>query len=284
MHPPSHRRDGRSGTLYGVPRALLFAAALVTGCSLAVVAHAAVDDKSKAVVDAPSKAAIDAPANAAPDSTATVTPPAATAEPDTAQARPDTSARRKARRAREHIQFGDDDFDSFNEALHTAPWVVGLAFLVAGSILLTPVFLLVGIIWYKLRKTRLQNEAMLQLAERGAIAPAQAADAVMSGMTPEAAVASATAPLAPSSGAPVYQQVVVSRRRAVWSDLRKGVILSAIGLAFIFYWMVEHGSASWVGLILMFLGIGYILLWWFEDRHLKRHEAGADVGADVGKR
>lgn len=125
---------------------------------------------------------------------------------------------------------------------------------------------------------------MLQLAERGAIAPAQAADAVMSGMTPEAAVASATAPLAASSGASVYQHVVVSRHRAVWSDLRKGVILSAIGLAFIFYWMVEHGSASWVGLILMFLGIGYILLCWFEDRHLKRHETGADVGADGGKR
>ena len=83
--------------------------------------------------------------------------------------------------------------------------------------------------------------------------------------------------------APVYQQAVVSRRRAVWSDLRKGVILSAIGLAFIFYWMVEHGSASWVGLVLMFLGVGYIVLWWFEDRHLKRHETGANVGADVGK-
>jgi hypothetical protein len=178
---------------------------------------------------------------------------------------------------------GDPDFESFNEALHTAPWVVGLAFLVAGSILLTPVFLLVGIIWYKLRKTRLQNEAMLQLAERGAITPSQAADAVMSGVTPEAAVAATAAPLAASSTAPVYQQVVMSRRRAVWSDLRKGVILSAIGLAFVFYWMVEHGSASWVGLILMFLGIGYILLWWFEDRHLKRQETGANVGADVGK-
>ena len=105
----------------------------------------------------------------------------------------------------------------------------------------------------------------------------------MSGVTPEAAVAATAAPLAASSTAPVYQQVVISRRRAVWSDLRKGVILSAIGMAFVFYWIVEHGSASWVGLVLMFLGLGYILLWWFEDRHLQRREAGAEVGVDIGK-
>ena len=274
MHPPSHRRDRQFGTLDSVPRALLFAAALALGCSLATVATAAADDKAKAVAEAPSKAAAD-PA-------ATVAPPAATAETDTIEAKPDSTERKRGRRGSPRVRIGDDDFESFNEALHTAPWVVGLAFLVAGSILLTPVFLLIGIIWYKLRKTRLQNEAMLKLAERGAIAPAQAADAVMSGVTPEAALAATAAPLAASTTAPVYQQVVISRRRAVWSDLRKGVILSAIGLAFVFYWMVEHGSASWVGLVLLFLGVGYILLWWFEDRHLKRREAGAGVD-DAGK-
>jgi len=275
MHPPSHRRDRQFGTLDSVPRALLFAAALALGCSLATFATAAADDKAKVVVEAPSKAAA--------DPTATVSPPTVTTEADTTEAKPDSSERKRGRHRSPRVRIGDDDFESFNEALHTAPWVVGLAFLVAGSILLTPVFLLIGIIWYKLRKTRLQNEAVLQLAERGAMAPAQAADAVMTGITPEAAVASTAAPLAASSAAPVYQQAVVSRRRAVWSDLRKGVILSAIGLAFIFYWMVEHGSASWVGLVLMFLGVGYIVLWWFEDRHLKRHETDANVGADVGK-
>jgi len=282
MHPPSQRRDRQFGTLDSVPRALLFAAAVAIGCSLATVATAAADDKAKAVVVAPSKAAAEPKATVAPP-TAAVAPPAATAEADTTEDKPDSFERKRGRHRSPRVRIGDDDFESFNEALHTAPWVVGLAFLVAGSILLTPVFLLIGIIWYKLRKTRLQNEAVLQLAERGAIAPAQATDAVMSGVTPEAAVASTAAPLAASSAAPVYQQAVVSRRRAVWSDLRKGVILSAIGLAFIFYWMVEHGSASWVGLVLMFLGIGYIVLWWFEDRHLKRHETGANVGVDVGK-
>ena len=275
MPPLIHPSDRRFGTCGTLSRALLVAAVLL-GCGLTASAVAAADDKAKAVVETPSKA--DA------GQAATDTPPTSEAATGASEEKTDSSTSKKSQRRRERIKMGDDDFDSFNEALHTAPWVVGLAFLVAGSILLTPVFLLVGIIWYKLRKTRLQNEAVLQLAERGAMAPAQAVDAVMSGVTPEGAVASTAASLAVSSAAPVYQQAVISRRRAVWSDLRKGVILMAIGLAFVFYQMVENGSASWVGLVLMFLGIGFILLWWFEDRHLKRHETGADVGVDVGKK
>ncbi len=270
-----HPRDRRFGTCAALSRALLVAAVLL-GCSLTATVAAAADDKAKAVVETPSKT------DAGP--AATDTPPTSAAATGASEEKTDSSTSKKSQRRRERIKMGDDDFDSFNEALHTAPWVVGLAFLVAGSILLTPVFLLVGIIWYKLRKTRLQNEAVLQLAERGAMAPAQAVDAVMSGVTPEGAVASTAAPLAASSAAPIYQQAVIARRRAVWSDLRKGVILMAIGLAFVFYQMVENGSASWVGLVLMFLGIGFILLWWFEVRHLKRHETGTDVGVDVGKK
>jgi hypothetical protein len=275
MPPLVHPRDRRFGTCGTLSRALLVAAVLL-GCGLTAAAIAAADDKAKAVVETPSKA------GAAP--AATDTPPTSTAATDASEEKTDSSASKKSQRRRAHLKTGDDDFDSLNEALRTAPWVVGLAFVVAGSILLTPVFLLVGIIWYKLRKTRLQNEAVLQLAERGAMAPAQAVDAVMSGVTPEAAVASTAAPLAASAAAPVYQQAVISRRRAVWSDFRKGVILTAIGLSFVFYWMVESGSASWLGLVLMFLGLGYLLLWWFEDRHLQRRETGADVGVDVGKK
>ncbi|HWZ70102.1 MAG TPA: hypothetical protein VN326_01315 [Casimicrobiaceae bacterium] len=275
MQSPIHRRGRRFGTLDSVPRALLFAAAMMIGCGFAMAAIAA-DDKAKPNVETPSKATVDAPA------TGTVLAP----EADAPRAKTDseTTPGKRSPRRRSHIKTGDDDFDSFNEALQTAPWVVGLAFVVAGSILLTPVFLLIGIIWYKLRKTRLQNETVLKLAERGAMAPAHAVDAVMSGVTPEAAMASSAEPLAPAaSGAPVYQQTVIARRRAVWSDLRKGVILTAIGLSFVFYWMVESGSASWVGLVLMFLGLGYLLLWWFEDRHLQRHETGADADVNVGK-
>ena len=275
MQSPIHPRDGRFGALGPLSCALFFAAATAIAGAWPTAATAAPDDTAKGAVQAPSKAA---------DPSATVTPPSAGATvtitgslPTDAKTDSDVTPTKKSRR-HGHIQIGDDDFDSFNDALHTAPWVVGLAFLVAGSFLLTPVFLLVGIIWYKLRKTRMQNDAVLKLAEKGVMPPAQAVDAVMSGAMPDEAAASTAPPSAASAAVPVYQQAVIARRRAVWSDLRKGVMLTAIGLSFIFYSMLDSGSANWLGLVLLFLGIGYMLLWWFEDRHLQSRESDVDVG------
>ena len=169
----------------------------------------------------------------------------------------------------------DFDFDAFNSQMHKTPWVIGLIFLVVGSIFLTPVIVLVGIIWYKLRRTRLQNEAMLALAEKGVVPPAQAAEALAAGAS--------AASVAPQ----VYQQAVAMRKRVVWSDLRKGVIMTMIGLAFLFYWMTESGSPSWVGLVLLFVGAGYVVLWWLESRHLEQAGAGSTTngggpGASTG--
>ncbi len=282
MQAPIHPRDRRSGTVDSVPRALLFAVAMMIGCGLATAASAA-DDKAKASVETPSKAIVESQSKAVAEPTVTITPPTPATAPDAAEAKTDSTTGKTSPRRRGHIQFGDDEFDTFSAGKHVAGWVIGMAFLVAITILLTPIILLIGIIWYKLRKTRLQNEVVLELAAKGAMAPAQAVDAVMSGVTSEVAEASASARLAASSAAPVYQQAVISRRRAVWSDLRKGVILTAIGLSFVFYSMVESSSANWIGLVLMFLGLGYILLWWFEDRHLQRRETSAEVGTDVGK-
>jgi hypothetical protein len=178
--------------------------------------------------------------------------------------------------ARVKIDTDEDfDFDAFNNQVHKMPWVIGLIFLVVGSIFLTPVILLIGIIWYKLRKTRLQNEAMLALAERGVVPPAQAAEALGAGASP--------ASVAPG----VYQQAVAMRKRVVWSDLRKGVIMTMIGLAFLFYWMTESGSPSWLGLVLLFVGVGYVVLWWLESRHLEqagggRPANGGGPGASTG--
>jgi len=169
----------------------------------------------------------------------------------------------------------DDDFDAFSGQVRKMPWIIGLIFLVVGSIFLTPVILVVGIIWYKLRKTRLQNEAMLKLAEHGVVPPAQAADALATGTS--------AASVAPQ----VYQTAVALRTKVAWSDLRKGIILSTVGAAFCFYWIIAGGEASWVGLILLFLGVGYIVLWWMEGRHLDREAAGrpgnGGAGASAGQ-
>ena len=179
---------------------------------------------------------------------------------------PETTKKRRG--ARVQID-GDDDFDAFSGQVQKMPWIIGLIFLVVGSIFLTPVVLVVGIIWYKLRKTRMQNEAMLKLAEHGVVPPGQAAEALAT-----SAVPSTVAPQ-------LYQQAVALRKRVAWSDLRKGIILSTIGAAFCLYWIIAGGEASWVGLILLFLGVGYIVLWWMEGRHLSR-EAVSRPGNGAG--
>ena len=213
--------------------------------------------------------AADAPAKAAADTTVRVKafPPSIEVGATTAAAKDkdDTAASASDGKHEAHIRVdtdeGDFDVDAFNSQVKKMPWVIGLIFLVVGSIFLTPVILLIGIIWYKLRKTRLQNEAMLALAAKGVVPAAQSADALAAGASP-------------SSVAPhVYQQALALRKRVVWSDLRKGVILSMIGLAFLFYAVTGSGEPSWVGLILLFVGVGYLVLWWLEGRHLE--QAGA---------
>ena len=201
-------------------------------------------------------------------------PPAATpADPATAAAgdattadEPDDSFPFNRHRGR----FQIDDFDSFKQAMDVAPWIVGVVFLVLGSIFLTPIILLIGIIWYKLRKTRLQNDAVLKLAERGVMPSAQAVDAVMAGTPPAQAAPAAVA------ATTTVPQAVATRRRAVWSDLRKGVLLVAVGLALVLYSITEAGEANWLGLVLLFVGAGYVALWWLEDRHLERRVSGGD--------
>jgi len=186
---------------------------------------------------------------------------------DAGLAKDDTDTDSKpSKRASVHFDT-DDDFEAISEKM---PWVIGLIFLVVGPIFLTPIVLLIGIIWYKLRKARLQNEAMLALAEKGVVPPAQAADALASGVSP-------------ASAAPqVYQQVAAVRKRAVWSDLRKGVILSTVGLALSFYELTANGGPSWVGLVLLFVGVGYVTLWWLEGRHLDQARGGGGDGARPG--
>ncbi|MGH8798794.1 MAG: DUF6249 domain-containing protein [Casimicrobiaceae bacterium] len=206
-------------------------------------------------------------AMAAPTVKAADEPDAAASDTETAADEPDKITG-PGMHHRAHIQI--DDFDSFKRAMDVAPWIVGVVFLVLGSIFLTPIILLVGIIWYKLRKTRMQNEAVLKLAEKGVMPSAQAVDAVVSGTPPPQAV--------PAAAGSAVSQVVASRRRAVWSDLRKGILMIAIGVALSFYSMTENAEPNWIGLVLLFVGIGYVALWWLEDRHLERRPAGGPPG------
>ena len=158
---------------------------------------------------------------------------------------------------------GDRQYDSFDQFLDKDP---GLAVMVLGVVFivfLTPILIIALIIWYKIRRTRMQNEAMLRLAEKGVVAPADAVQALATGRV--------YALVAPASAA---DRASTLTRRAAWSDLRKGVLLAAVGAAFVFHSMLDEGTASWFGLVLLFVGVGYIVLWYFEDRQAAAFVAG----------
>ena len=158
----------------------------------------------------------------------------------------------------------DREYDSFESFVQDAPWLAGLVFLVVLLVFLVPLLIIVLLIWYKVRKNRMLNETVLKLAERGVVPPAEAMAALDANRV-------ATGP----TTTPLYEQAKQIRQRAVASDLRKGVILIAIGLAFAFYSMLDDGSPNWIGLILLFLGVGYCVLWFLEDRTPAPRTGGA---------
>jgi hypothetical protein len=125
-----------------------------------------------------------------------------------------------------------------------------------------PLLIIVLLIWYKIRKNRMANETMLKLAERGVLPPTTAMDAVASGNAVSMAAAATSAP----AGTPAYEHAHALQRQTVWSDLRKGIILSGVGLGLTFFSMMDDGTPNSVGLIFLFVGLGYCLLWYLEDR------------------
>jgi hypothetical protein len=245
-------------TLRQQPRALaaLLFVALMSALLLASPPAPAADTPS-----AKAQSSQDKGAAATADTAADSVPGATQAEPEDTDATPSRGRRHRGMSVR--IGSDHDDVEGFKRVMETAPWIVGVIFLVLGSIFLTPIVLLIGIVWYKLRKTRMQNEALLRLAETGAISPAVAVESVQTGEMPESAP-----PVAAKPGAAPYQQVVATRRRVIWTDLRKGLILGSIGLALVAYSVIQHGGVNWPGMVLLFVGAAYIVLWKLGDRHL----------------
>jgi hypothetical protein len=153
----------------------------------------------------------------------------------------------------------DRQYDSFDQFLDKDPALAALVLGIVFIVFLTPILIIALIIWYKVRKNRMQNEMMLKLAERGIVPPSMAIQAIGSGNAePVLNAAVANAPLA--------EQARVMRKTAAWSDLRKGVLMGTVGFALTLYGLFEDGSPSWLGLVLLFLGVGYVVLWYFEDR------------------
>ncbi|MHB8494282.1 MAG: DUF6249 domain-containing protein [Casimicrobiaceae bacterium] len=162
----------------------------------------------------------------------------------------------------------DRNYDSFEQFAHDAPATALFVFLIVTVVFLVPLLIIALLIWYKIRKTRMHNETMLKLAERGVVTPAAAMEALAAGSSPGASFAAMANPSTPQAAAsePLYDQARRMQRRTAWSDLRKGVILTAVGLGLSAFSMFDDGTPNSVGLVLLFLGLGYCVLWFFEDR------------------
>jgi hypothetical protein len=145
---------------------------------------------------------------------------------------------------------------------------------IVAVVFLSPVLAIGLILWYRMRKARMLNETMLKLAEKGIVAPADALDALAGGKQAALATTAATAPL--------YEQAKQIRRRAAWSDLRKGVITGGIGLGLTLFSMLDDRSPNSVGLVLLFVGIGFVVLWWFEERQIAPSNGVASGGTPGG--
>lgn len=158
---------------------------------------------------------------------------------------------------RSRIVVGDSDLEGLDNLVINAAPVALVAVL---SVFLTPLIVIGLVIWYKMRRARMLNETMLKLAERGVVPPAEAMQALASGASGPAAVAAAP------STAPLYEQARSIRRRTAWSDLRKGVLMTGVGLGLSAWSLFEDGTSNGFGLILLFVGIGYCVLWYFEER------------------
>ncbi len=160
----------------------------------------------------------------------------------------------------------DGDFSDVPPA-----WIGSVAKFTVLVIFVVPLLGVALIVWYKMRRARMLNETLVKLAEKGITPPPETLQA-LGGTGVVAAAMQSAAP-----GTPAYDQAKAVRKRAAWSDLRKGVLAAGLGLGLVLYSIIEDQTANGLGLVLLFVGIGYVILWYFEER-----QAGAGASRGDG--
>ncbi|HZQ61602.1 MAG TPA: hypothetical protein VFC24_09655 [Casimicrobiaceae bacterium] len=253
------------------PYALLRRLALVTAVGVALIVSGLWESSPSGV-----QAAEVAPNSTAAPAANTAPPPASGQAAD-AENKSDADQHaiiieKSGRRVR-ILGSGDKDreYGSLDQLVRHEPELFGMVIAVVAIIFLSPVLLVGVVMLYRTRKTRMLNETLVRLAERGVIAPGEAMQALTTGQVPASAtrLAAEGGGVAATSTAPsLLDETKQVRKRAAWSDLRKAVIIGAIGLAFTLHDLTRGRAPDTVGLILLFIGAAYGALWWYETRHL----------------
>ena len=95
-----------------------------------------------------------------------------------------------------------------------------------------PILIVAMVLWYKSHKTQQLHDTAVRLAEKGQ---------------------------------PVPPEFFLGREQP-YSDLRRGVVLVAVGIALCIA-LNQLGVAWTIGLIPLFMGLGYMLVWKLESRN-----------------
>ena len=119
--------------------------------------------------------------------------------------------------------------------------VTGLiAILAILLVFLTPVIIVIAVLIHKSRRAQRIHQTVVALAEKGL---------------------------------PVPPDLFVERRAPdLTSSLHKGVVLVAVGLGLtLFFLSMAERHAPWgVGMIPLLIGVGYLIVWWLEERKRDR--------------
>jgi hypothetical protein len=144
-------------------------------------------------------------------------------------------------RCRESIRVGRriqkvDTHEKTGERMFEIDSMTGIIALVSVLLaFLTPILIIVAVLVHKSRRTARIHQTMIALAEKGV---------------------------------PIPPDLFVDRKVSSQSSLSKGVVLIAVGLGLIvFFLSFTDRHAPWgIGAIPLLIGVGYLIVWWLEER------------------
>jgi hypothetical protein len=119
------------------------------------------------------------------------------------------------------------------QRIHNRPEVPSEAPLIVGIVFACPVLIVIAVLVYRFRRNAMLHRTLAAMIEKGV-------------------------PIPPELLAP-------EPRQRVKSDLQRGLVLIAVGMGLIVYFLADHDSAWGIGFIPLLMGVGYLIAWKMEQ-------------------